>query len=217
MNLETTQRIGLGTVLAGVASVLQGCLAAVWVAAVGVGTTVSGSVEFAPFEHTWVAPADATATLDRMESVAVLPFAGDEAMATRFSVALRHLSGLRVVGPAQLAERLAGDPRGDHPGLAPEIASRERVDCVLFGTVATDWVQTDRWGNKEVTSNRLWLTLVDARGHTLWKDELPYRVIDGAQAFPEEWFQASLTAHLAAHARAIGLTRVSPTDRQGQA
>lgn len=226
MYLEMLQRFGIGIVLAGLAALLQGCLAAVWVAAVGVGTTMSGSVEFEPFENTWVAPAEAWVAVDRMDSVAVPPFTGDETMATRFSVALRDMSTLRVVGPERLTDRSAVAPSGervsrtpaaDHSRLARAIASRSRVDCVLFGTVVTGGVQTDKWGNKEVTSNRLKLMLVDAGGQTLWKDELPYRVIEGAQPFPEEWFQESLTTHLAAHAQAIGLARIGLPDDQMQA
>lgn len=226
MYLEMIQRFGIGLLLAGLAALLQGCLAAVWVAAVGVGTTMNGSVEFEPFENTWIAPAEAWVAYDRMESVAVPPFVGDEAMATRVSVAFRHLSTLRVVGPEQLAHRSAmarpteASPRATaeaSPRLARAIASRALVDCVLFGTVVTDRVQTDKWGNKEVTSNRLKLVLVDAKGLTLWKDELPYRVIRGAEPFPEEWFQESLTTHLAAHARVIGLARIGLPDQERQA
>lgn len=222
MYLEMVQRFGIGILLAIIAALLQGCLAAVWVTAVGVGTTMSGSVEFEPFENTWVAPADAWVALDSTGSVAVSPFAGDEAMATRFSVAFRHMSALRVVGPDQLTDRPAEGrsslkPAGDHHGLARAIASQAHVDCVLFGTVVTGHVRTDKWGNKTVTSNRLTLTLVDAKGQTLWKDELPYRVIEGAQPFPEKWFQQSLTVHLAAHAQAIGLARIGLPDEQMQA
>lgn len=216
MCLELIQRFGIGLVLAGLAVLLQGCLAAVWVAAVGVGSTMSGSVKLESFENTWVAPAEVWAAYGRMESVAVPPFAGDEAMATRFSVALRHMSRLRVVGPDQLAEPSLS-ASGDHGRLGQAIASRAQADCVLFGTVVTGPVQTDKWGNKEVTSNRLTLVMVDAEGRTLWRDELPYRVIEGAQAFPEAWFQESLTTHLAAHVQAIGLARISLPDEQRQA
>lgn len=217
MHLVMIQRFGIGILLAGIAALLQGCLAAVWVAAVGVGTTMNGSVEFDAFENTWVAPADSWVARDRMESVAVPPFAGDEAMATRFSVALRHTSTLRVIGPEQLAERPTRIPAADHRRIGQAIASQAQVDCVLLGTVLTGNVQTDRWGNKEVTSNRLKLTLVDAEGRPLWRDELPYRVIEGAQALPEEWIQESLTHHLAAHAQAIGLARIGDPDERIQA
>lgn len=217
MYLEVIQRFGIGFLLAGVATLLQGCLAAVWVATVGIGTTMNGSVEFEPFENTWIAPADARLVYDRMNSVAVPPFAGDEAMAARISLAFRHMSNLRVVGPEQLAERASHTPAGNRSRLARAIASQAHVDCVLFGRVVTGRVQSDKWGNKEVTSNRLTLTLVDAEGHPLWRDELPYRVIEGAQAFPEEWIQESLTTHLAAHAQAIGLARIGLPDEQMQA
>ncbi len=226
MDREMSQRFGIGLLVAWVAACLQGCLAAAWIAAVGVGTSMSGSVEFDPFENTWVPPADAWVALEPMDSVAVPPFAGDEAMATRFAAAFRDLSTFRVVDGEQLADRSAashpqaGSPRTsahDQARLARAIASRAHVDCVLFGRVVTGWVQTDKWGNKEVTSHRLKLTLVDAKGRTLWKDELPYRVIEGAQPFPEEWFQESLTTHLAAHARAIGLARIGLPDKKTQA
>lgn len=217
------QRFGLGVVLAGVVALLQGCLAAVWVAAVGVGTSVSGSVDFEPFENTWVAPADVWMSVDHMDSVAVTSFEGDTAMATRFSVALRDMSTLRVVDPEQLTEHPAVAGPGEHSTpravepharLARVIASQAGVHCVLFGTVATGRAQTDKWGNKEVTSHRLKLMLMDARGQVLWKDELPYRVIEGAQSLPEEWIQESLTTHLAAHAQAIGLAGLGfPDDR----
>lgn len=225
-HLEMMQRFSLGIVLAGAAALLQGCLAAVWVSAVGVGTSMSGSVELDPFENTWVAPADLWPSLDRMDSVAVPPFAGDEAMARRISSAFRHMSTLRVVDLEQLADPAAlPRPQGrssrptaqDLARLAQAIALQAGVNCVLFGTVETGPVQTDKWGNKEVTFHRLTLTLVDAEGDPLWKDELPYRVIEGAQAFPEEWFQESLTSHLAAHARAIGLAWMGFPDEQRQA
>lgn len=208
MDFNGIQRAGLGLVLTGLGALLQGCLATMWVAAVGAGSTLSSTVRFEPFENTWVAPAEAWMMRDGMQGVAVPPFAGDESMATRFSIAFQHVSTLRVVGPEQLAEHVTPAGAQDHPRLARAIASQAHVDCVLFGTVVRDRVQRDRWGNKEVTSNRLKLTLVDAEGYLLWMDELPYRVILGAQPFPEEWFQESLTSHLAAHAEAIGLMRI---------
>ncbi len=226
MDLEMIHRSGRGILLAGVAALLQGCLAAGWLAAVGVGTSMSGSVHLEPFENTWVAPAaDASVALDHMNSVAVTSFLGDDAMAPRFAVAFRQMSTLRVVGPEELRARsvLASSTTrsspmraGDRPRLARAIASQARVDCVLFGTVVAGGVQTDKWGNKEVTSYRLKITLTDGRGQALWKDELPYRIIEAAQPFPEEWFQETLTTHLAAHARSIGLVRIAAPDEEMQ-
>lgn len=179
---------------------LQGCLAAVWVAAVGVGTSVTGSVEFEPFENTWVAPRPAGGTMTA-QAIAVTPFSGDPAMGRHFSTVFQKESALEVVTPKQFSTT----HQTPNSVTAQQIAQDFQVDCILFGTVVDQDRPPDQWNGKVVKTKRLYLEMWNAEGSKVWIDELPFTMVEGAQPFPDEWLEDALSRHLTAHAKHFSL------------
>ena len=59
------------------ATTMQGCLALVWLAAVGVDMSRTSEVEFQPFENTWMVAQQERQQLGVVKSIAVMPFNGD--------------------------------------------------------------------------------------------------------------------------------------------
>ncbi len=195
----------------------QGCLAAVWVAAVGMGTSVTGGVEFEGFQNSWLAPLEQRAASRPLRSIAIAPFSGDPAMANRFSAMFTQTSSLRVITPREVS---ASPTVGTHvlvsltahtqgtAHIAQQIATSVQADCVLFGTVVGEATSKSGWAGKEVTSKRLFLALLDAEGSTVWTDELPFTVTDGMQPVAEEWVQIDLTDQVTSHMEEIGLIEI---------
>lgn len=167
------------------AMVLQGCLAVVWLGAVGVDMTRTSEIEFQPFENTWMVERQER-QLGLVKSIAVMPFVGDPAMAERWTVVLRETTDLRIVSSAN----------------APQ------VDCVLNGEVVGQEPTKTFVGLKEISSRRLYLHLVTDSGTLMWKTELPYTIEQGAKNLDEEAVTKALLTHVRAHADAIGLAEL---------
>lgn len=171
-------------VLAAIA--LQGCLAMVWLGAVGVDMSRTSEIEFQPFENTWMVELQERQQLRLMKSIAVMPFVGDPAMAERWTVVLREMTELRIVSPSDAA----------------------RVDCVLNGSVAGQEPTKTFVGLKESSSKRLYLHLATDSGTLMWKTELPYTIEKGAKNLVEEAVTKALLTHVRAQAEAIGFAEL---------
>lgn len=202
---------------------IQGCLAAVWLAAVGADITVSGGIEFQPFENSWLAPLEIQQQHGSVRSIAVAPFSGDEAMATRFAAVLKQATDLHVISLSEVTNQSLQDGRPtlsasmseqEEGRLAQQIAKNVGVDCVLLGRVVVEQPQEGVWEWKESDRKRLILHLLDREGTIVWKDELPFTVVKGAKEPYEEWVQTALRTHVMAHAEQIGLTEFWLTQEQ---
>jgi hypothetical protein len=165
---------------------LQGCLAMVWLGAVGVDMTRTSEIEFQPFENTWVVELQERQQLGLVKSIAVMPFVGDPAMADRWTVVLREMTDLHIMSPSDAAQ----------------------VDCVLNGNVAGQEPTKTFGGMKESSSKRLYLHLVTDSGRLLWKTELPYTIEQGAKNLDEEAVTKALLSHVRAQAEAIGFAEL---------
>ena len=165
---------------------LQGCLAVVWLGAVGVDMTRTSEIEFQPFENTWMVELQERQQLRLMKSIAVMPFVGDPAMAERWTVVLREMTDLRIVSPSDAAQ----------------------VDCVLNGKVVGQEPKKTFLRLKESSSRRLYLHLATDSGTLMWKTELPYTIEKGAKNLDEEAVTKALLTHVRAHAEAIGFAEL---------
>lgn len=198
----------LGTILA-CSLLLQGCLAAAWVAAVGVDSLRTGDITFRPFEQSWVsqsapAPEDPDPLL--LTSVALSPVEGDAEMGARLAQVLRQQTALRVESTARLDREIAVPTTDDgRAALAKDLTRELAVDAVLFGRVAGAPAHPSDWGWTHEESRRLYLYLVDHDGRLLWRDELPFTVVTGSKPPIEHAVQTSLTHHLMDHVRDLGL------------
>ena len=166
---------------------LQGCLAMVWLAAVGVDMSRTSEIEFQPFENTWMVELQERQQLGLVKSISVTPFVGDPSMAERWTVVLREMTALRVVSPSDAAQ----------------------VDCVLNGKVVGQEPTKTFVGLKESSSRRLYLHLVTDSGTLMWKTELPYTIEQGAKNLDEEAVTKALLTHVRAHAEAIGFAELA--------
>jgi hypothetical protein len=79
------------------AMAMQGCLAIVWLGAVGIDRTRTSDIEFQSFENSWVVAPQERQHLGLVKSIAVMPFVGDPVMAERWTAVLREMTDLRVV------------------------------------------------------------------------------------------------------------------------
>ena len=168
---------------------LQGCLAMVWLGAVGVDMTRTSEIEFQPFENTWMVELQER---QQVKSITVMPFVGDPAMAGRWIVVLREMTDLGIVSSSDAAQ----------------------VDCVLNGKVAGQEPTKTFVGLKESSSRRLYLHLVTDSGILMWKTELPYTIEKGAKNLDEEAVTKALLTHVRAHADAIGLAGLGVTSQR---
>jgi hypothetical protein len=202
-------RIAIVFLLA-ISLIQQGCFAAAWVAAVGADSMGAGDVRFQPFEASWVSLARATAVADipALNSLALMPVDGDDAMGARLGKLLSEETALRLV--------LAGrrDPpfpvMADHERavLARQISRELAVDAVLYGHVVATVSHPSDWGWKVEEPRRVFLYMVDRDGHLLWKDELPFLIVTGKRPAHEASVQQSLTRHFMDHVRELGLDSV---------
>ncbi len=200
---------------------VQGCLAAVWLAAVGTHSVGRSDVEFQPFEHSWVAPPEMRQQHGSINSIAVAPFVGDPVMATRFTTVLQETTDLRIASPHQVTKQLdqttltlTSGTRTDEeaPSLARRITRDVSVDCVLFGRVVGEPKGKKSWGSwTHWESKRLFLQLVNAEGTTVWRDELPFTVAKGLEESDDSWVNEALKRHLVAHTQTLGLTELGRT------
>ena len=194
---------------------LQGCLAAAWVALVAVDSMKSSNVTFEPFEQSWVAQQDQSSDAvpnPKVTSVAVLPVEGDPEMGARLATLLQQETTLRVESPATVADGVTGaDPRSanaddaDRSALAKEITRDLDVDTILVSRVAGSPSHPSDWGWKAEGSRRLYLYLVNHDGHLLWKDELPFTLVNGSTPPLEASVQIDLAHHVMQHVKALRL------------
>ena len=56
---------------------MQGCLAVVWLGAVGIDVTRTSDIEFQSFENSWLGAPHGRQHLASVKSIAVMPFVGD--------------------------------------------------------------------------------------------------------------------------------------------
>ncbi len=194
---------------------LQGCLAGAWVAMVAVDSMRSSNVTFEPFEQSWVAQQDqsndAVHNL-KVTSVAILPVEGDPEMGARLVTMLQQETTLRVESPATVANGVTGaDPRSaeaddaDRSALAKEVTRDLGVDTVLVSRVAGSTSHPSDWGWKAEGSRRLYLYLVHRDGHLLWKDELPFTLVNGSTLPQEASVQTDLSNHVMQHVKELRL------------
>jgi len=196
---------------------LQGCLAGAWVALVSVDSSMrSSNVTFEPFEQSWVAEQDQSSDVVhnlKVTSVAVLPVEGDPEMGARLATLLQQETTLRVESPVTVADGVTGaDPRSaeaddaDRSALAKEVTRDLGVDAVLVSRVAADSPShPSDWGWKAEGSRRLYLYLVNRDGHLLWKDELPFTLVNGSTSPQEASVQTDLSDHVMQHVKELRL------------
>lgn len=187
------------------AMVMQGCLAIVWLGAVGVDMTRTSEIEFQPFENTWMVALQERQQLGVVKSIAVMPFVGDPVMAERWTAVFREMTDLRVVGPSEATQHRISEQDEIGPG---ERSVASQVDCVLIGKVADQEPTKTFAGLKESSSRRLYLHLVSDSGSLMWKTELPYVIEKGAKDLDEEVVMKALLTHVRAHAADIGLAEL---------
>jgi len=183
----------------------QGCLAMVWLGAVGVDMTRTSEIEFQPFENTWMVALQERQQLGVVKSIAVMPFVGDPVMAERWTAVFREMTDLRVVGPSEVTQHKISEQEQIGPG---QRSVESQVDCLLIGKVADQEPTKTFAGLKETMSRRLYLHLVSNSGTLMWKTELPYAIEKGAKNLDEEVVTKALLTHVRAHAGDIGLAEL---------
>jgi hypothetical protein len=215
--LDWMRVITLGLVVTG-AVLLQGCLAGAWVTLMAVDTMKSGHITFWPFEQSWVAPRDRSndaMRYSKVTSVAVLPVEGDTEMRARLATLLQQETALRVEVPMGVASTVTAavplSPRAvddaDRSALAKEVTRDLGVDTVLVSRVAAGYPPShpSDWGRKTEGSRRLYLYLVNPKGHLLWKDELPFTLVQGFTPPLEASVQTDLSDHVMQQVKALHL------------
>lgn len=207
--------IALSLVVTG-SFLLQGCLAGAWVAMVAVDSMRSSNVTFEPFEQSWVAQQDqsndAVHNL-QVTSVAILPVEGDPEMGARLATLLQQETALRVELPTSIVAGVTGaDQRSaeaddaDRSALAKEVTRDLGVDTVLVSRVTASLPShPSDWGRKTEGSRRLYLYLMNRDGHLLWKDELPFTLVNGSTLPQEASVQTDLSNHVMQHVKELRL------------
>lgn len=194
------------------AMAMQGCLAIVWLGAVGIDRTRTSDIEFQSFENSWVVAPQERQHLGLVKSIAVMPFVGDPVMAERWTAVLREMTDLRVVGPSD-ATRYGVSDHGQI-GLAQRMSAESQVDFVLIGNVAGEEPKRSFGGLKESSSQRLYLHLMSRSGTLMWKTELSYTIVKGAKDLDEEMVTKALLIHVRAHVNELGLAELGATTMQ---
>jgi hypothetical protein len=203
--------IFLGSLLLS-AVTMQGCLAIVWLGAVGIDSTRTSDIEFQSFENSWVVPPQERQHTGLVKSVAVMPFAGDPAMTERWTAVFQELTDLHVVSPSDATRYEVSDPR--QIGPAQRMSAESHADCVLIGYVTGQEPKESFAGLKESSSQRLYLSLVSDSGTLLLKTELPYTVVKGAKELDEDIVTKALLTHVRAHANELGLAELGAMHTQ---
>ena len=201
---------------------MQGCVAAVWLGAVGIDTIRTSDIEFHPFENSSVIVPQEGQHLARVKSIAVIPFVGDPVMAERWTAVLQQLTELRVVSPSNVTREEHLNGTTEFPNrltdrqirLAQQMSAEYQVDCVLIGNVAGQEPQSHFAGLKMSSSRRLYLYLLSAEGSLMWKTELPFTVSKGAKDLNEDMMTRALLAHVRAHSSELGLAELQARHQQ---
>jgi hypothetical protein len=185
---------------------MQGCLAIVWLGAVGIDRTRTSDIEFQAFENSWVVTPQEQQHLELVKTIAVMPFAGDSVMAERWTAVFREMTDLRVVSSSSVARY--GVPHHEQVGLAQRMNVESQVDCVLIGSVVGQASQKSFAGLKKRSSQRLYLHLVNNSGTLIWKTELPYTIVTGAKDLDEGIVTKALLTHVKAQANELGFAEL---------
>lgn len=209
LQVRHTARLGL-LLLAAMA--MQGCVAIVWLGAVGIDQARTSDIEFQPFENSWVLAPQERRHLGLVKSLAVMPFVGDPVMAERWTSVFREMTDLRVVSPSGMIWHGVSDH--GQIGLAKRASAESQVDYVLIGNVAAQEPMKSSAGLKESSSRRLYLQLVSARGILMWKTELPYTIVNGVKDLDEEMVTKALLTHMRAHVNELRLAELGATSMQ---
>ena len=191
---------------------MQGCLAMVWLGAVGIDVTRTSDIEFQPFENSWWVVPQERQHLASVKSIAVMPFVGDPVMADRWAAVFRETTDLRVVSPSDETRYEISDHRQREQ--AQRIGAELQVDCVLIGNVTGQEPQKSFVGFKESSSRRLYLQMVSVEGILMWKTELPFTMVKGAKGIDEEFVTQALVTHVRSQATELGLSDLGVTTIQ---
>jgi hypothetical protein len=191
---------------------MQGCLAVVWLGAVGIDTTRTSDIEFQSFENSWVVASHERQHLASVKSIAVMPFVGDPVMAERWTAVFRKTTDLRVVSLSD-ATRYEISDHGQID-LVQRIGAEFQVDCVLIGNVTSQEPQKSFVGLKESSSRRLYLQMVSTEGTLIWKTELPFTMVKGTKGMDEEFVIQALLTHVRTQANELGLADLGTTTMQ---
>jgi hypothetical protein len=191
---------------------MQGCVAIVWLGVVGSDMTRTSDIQFHPFENSSVVATQERQHLASIKGIAVMPFVGDPVMAERWTAVLQQMTDLRVVSPSDATWYGVSDH--DQVGLAQRMSAEFHVDCVLFGSVASQEPQKIFAGLKESSSQRLYLHLVNAEGTLMWKTELPFTMVKGAKDLDEEIATQALLTHVRAQANEVGLAELGARNQR---
>ena len=185
---------------------MQGCVAIVWLGAVGIDRTQTSDIEFQPFENSWVVGLQERQPLASMKSITVMPFDGDPMMAERWIAVFRDMTDLRVESLSDATQYEVSD----HGQMRPtqRMHAESQVDCVLIGNVTGHVPQKSFAGFKQRSSQRVHLHLACDSGTLMWKTELPYTIVTGAKDLDEEMVTKALLTHVRAQAIELGLAEL---------
>ena len=185
---------------------MQGCVAIIWLGAVGIDRIQTSDIEFQPFENSWVIGLQERQPLASMKSITVMPFDGDPMMAERWIAVFRDMTDLRVDSLSDATQSEVPD----HAQMRPtqRMHAESQVDCVLIGNVSGQVSQKSFAGLKQRSSQRVHLHLACDSGTLLWKTELPYTIVTGAKDLDEEMVTKALLTHVRAQANELGLTEL---------
>lgn len=191
---------------------MQGCVAIVWLGSVGIDLTRTSDIEFESFENSLVIAPQEREHLGVVKSIAVMPFFGDPVMAERWAAVFREMTDLRVMSPSDATRYAASDH--EQIELTQRISAEAQVDCVLFGSMASQERQKSFAGLKESSSQRLYLHLVSAEGTLMWKTELPFTMVKGSKDLDEEMVTQALLTHVRAQANELGLSELGASNQR---
>jgi hypothetical protein len=191
---------------------MQGCMAMVWLGAVGIDVTRTSDVEFQSFENSWWVASQKRQHLPSVKSIAVMPFAGDPVMAERWTAVFRETTDLHVVSPSDaIRHEISNHGQIEQ---AQRVGAELQVDCVLFGNVAVQEPKRSFAGFKESSSQRLSLHLMSASGTLMWKTELPFTMVKGTKGVDEKFVTQALLTHVRSQASELGLSDLGATTMQ---
>ena len=194
------------------AMAMQGCVAIVWLGAVGIDRARTSDIEFQSFENSWVVGPQERQTPGLVKSIAVMPFVGDSVIAERWAAVFREITDLRVVSPSDATQSVV--PDHGQIGSARRMGEESQVDYVLIGTVAGQAPQKSFAGLKERSLHRLYLQLMSDSGTIRWKTELPFTIVTGAKDLDEAIVTKALLTHVRAQANELGLAELEALNKR---
>lgn len=193
-------------------NVMVGSFEQSWVAQASVRNS---NVAFGSFEQSWVAKQDQVSDggyPSKVTSVAVLPVEGDQEMGARLATLLQQETALRVESPTNIAARVdTAEPHSaqsdevNRSALAKAVTRDLGVDTILVSRVVESPSHPSDWGWKAEGSRRLYLYLMNRDGQLLWKDELPFKLVQGSAPPVEASVQTDLSHHMMQHVKALRL------------